>query len=406
MKILISAYSFETGRGSEGENGWHTVNELAKKHEVRVVTRANLRAIHLSSFAKTPKPEGLNIEYFDLPWIFRFFKKGKRGFLIYYYLWQIGVGFRARGMLRKEPADILHHLNGGMDWMPAGLAFCSSPFIWGPVGSENTHPIILRYQPLQSRIKATVRVAVRWGLRTFDPLTRITGARANVILTHTPDTMPKRYADRLKTFRQTGIANLTSLAQPKTDFIRKSKLKIIYAGELKDWKGAQMALDASLAYFETDCAAELVIIGEGPLRNKMEKVTRAHQNGNQVSFLGKVPMLQLIEELHEADVFLYPSFHHGLAVVVLQAMLTGLPIICIEGDAIGRTVGQEAGITVPLTDVKTPSASLSEAISKLAQDEPYRQVLAAEAQSIALEFYSYKALARQLEDVYEDVLFG
>ena len=30
MKILISAYSFETGRGSEGENGWHTVNELAK----------------------------------------------------------------------------------------------------------------------------------------------------------------------------------------------------------------------------------------------------------------------------------------------------------------------------------------------------------------------------------------
>jgi len=33
-------------------------------------------------------------------------------------------------------------------------------------------------------------------------------------------------------------------------------------------------------------------------------------------------------------------------------------------------------------------------------------VLAAEAQSIALEFYSYKALARQLEDVYEDVLFG
>jgi len=138
----------------------------------------------------------------------------------------------------------------------------------------------------------------------------------------------------------------------------------------------------------------------------MEVVTRAHQNGNQVSFLGKVPMLQLIEELHEADVFLYPSFHHGLAVVVLQAMLTGLPIICIEGDAIGRTVGQEAGITVPLTDVKTPSASLSEAISKLAQDEPYRQVLAAEAQSIALEFYSYKALARQLEDVYEDVLFG
>ena len=54
MKILISAYSCETGRGSEGEIGWRMVNALAQKHEVRVITRANLRAIHEAGLEEDP----------------------------------------------------------------------------------------------------------------------------------------------------------------------------------------------------------------------------------------------------------------------------------------------------------------------------------------------------------------
>lgn len=403
MKILISAYACETGRGSEGENAWRIVHELAKFHQVRVVTRANLRHIHNAAFVGTGKPLGLSFEYFDLPWVFRFYKKGKRGFLLYYYLWQIGVTFLVRGMLRKEPADVLHHLTGGMDWMPAGLALCSGPFLWGPVGSENTHPIILRHQPIQSRLKASARVIIRWIMRNLDPFTRITGLRANVVLSHTPETMPKRYAKRLKPFMQTCIADLPSLARPKTNFIRQSCLKIVYAGELKDWKGAQMALEASLMHFETSAAAELVVIGDGPLRNKLQGVCIAHPNGSQVRFLGKMPMSQLIEELHSADLFLYPSFHHGLAIIVLQAMLTGIPVICIEGDAIGRAIRQEAGITVPLLENEPPAVALAQAISRLAENESLRVELAKNARRIALERYSYVTLAKEISEIYSSL---
>ena len=91
MKILISAYTCETGRGSEGEIGWRLAHALAAKHEVTVLTRANLRDVHEESFKEHPKPKNLRFEYFDLPYIFRFYKKGKRGFLIYYYLWSFYV---------------------------------------------------------------------------------------------------------------------------------------------------------------------------------------------------------------------------------------------------------------------------------------------------------------------------
>ena len=404
MKILISAYSCETGRGSEGEIGWRIVNALAERHEVRVITRANLRPVHEASFAETRKPAGLSFEYFDLPWIFRFYKKGKRFFLIYYYLWQVGVGFRARRILRQEPADVLHHLIGGMDWMPAGLALCPGPFVWGPVGSEDTHPVILRHLSLKSRLKDKVRVAVRSVLRSVEPFTRFTGARADIVLSHTPETMPRRYANKLRPFTQTGIADLPSLARPKTDMARSPRLRLVYAGELKDWKGARMALDAALAFFETGAEADLVVMGDGPLRAEMEVAAQAHPNGNQVIFLGRVPMDRVLGELHAGDIFLYPTFHHGLATIVLQAMLTGLPIVCIEGDATGRAVGQEAGITVSLSEAAPPAAGLCRAIEALAKDEDRRQSLAQASRQIAVERYSYDALSRRIEDAYHDVL--
>lgn len=398
----MSAYACETGRGSEGEIGWRIVHALAESHDVRVITRANLRHVHAASFATSPRPAGLTFEYFDLPWIFRFYKKGKRFFLVYYYFWQIGVAFRARRMLREEPADVLHHLIGGMDWMPAGLALCPGPFVWGPVGSENTHPVILRHLPLRSRLKEEIRCAVRWVMRTLDPFTRLTGARAEVVLSHTPETLPRRYADRLRPFTQTGIADLPSLARPKTSLTRGPRLRLVYAGELKDWKGARMALDAALAFFETGAEAELVVVGDGPLRAGMEAAARVHPNGGQVTFLGWVPMERLIEELYAGDVFVYPTYHHGLATIVLQAMLTGLPIVCIEGDATGRTVGQEAGITVPLSEAEPPTAGLARAIAALSSDETLRQALAAAARRKAVEDYDYPILAARVEAVYRD----
>lgn len=404
MKILISAYSCETGRGSEGEIGWRIVNALAERHEVRVITRANLRPIHEASFAVAPKPQGLTFEYFDLPWIFRFYKKGKRFFLPYYYLWQIGVALRARRMLREEPADILHHLIGGMDWMPSGLALCRGPFVWGPVGSEDTHPLILRHLSLKSRLKDYARRSLRWAIRTLDPFTRITGARADIVLSHTPETLPRRYADRLRPFTQTGIADLPSLARPKTDLARGDRLRLVYAGELKDWKGSRMALDAALIAFEAGVEGELTVIGDGPLRTEMEAAARAHPNGAQVTFMGKVSMERLVDALHGSDLMLYPSFHHGLATVVLQAMLTGLPIICIEGDATGRAVGQEAGITISLHEERDPADDLAAAVRALAYDETRRQALATASRRIALDEYSYEKLSQKIDDVYQNLL--
>lgn len=406
MKILVSAYACETGRGGEGEIGWRMVHRLAARHDVWVITRANLRFVHEAAFVDAPKPDGLHFVYFDLPWAFRFYKKGKRFFLLYYYLWQIGVGLLGRRLMQREKFDLTHHLTGGMDWMPAGLSLCPGPFVWGPVGSENTHPVILAKLPLKSRLKERARVIVRWSMRNLDPFVRLSGKRASVILTHTPETMPRRYSGKLLPFTQTGIEDVPTLARPKADLGRHGPLRLLFAGELKDWKGARLALDAALKYFEHDAKARLIIAGDGPLRAQMERTLRHQPQGERVAMLGRVPMERLVALMEESDIFLYPSFHHGLATVVLQAMLTGLPVVCIEGDATGRAVRQAAGITVPLQPDRNPADDLANAIGQLAEDEPRRQVLACKGQRMAREEYTYTSLADAVERRYEKIWSG
>jgi glycosyltransferase involved in cell wall biosynthesis len=403
MKILVSAYACETGRGGEGEIGWRMARYLAAGHDVWVITRANLRAAHEAAFRKEGRPERLHFVYFDLPWIFRFYKRGKRFFLLYYYMWQLGAGFHARRLMRTQAFDLCHHLTGGMDWMPAGLALCRGPLLWGPVGSEDTHPAIRRRLSVSSRLKDRLRIAARGAMRHVDPFVRLSGNRASAVLSHTPETMPARLAGKVQPFTQTGIENIPELARPKANIARTGALRILFAGELKDWKGARLALEAALRYFERDRSAMLTIAGDGPLREEIEAVVAGHPQGHRIVITGRVPMERIVTLMEESDVFLYPSFHHGLATVVLQAMLTGLPVVCLEGDATGRVVRQEAGVTVPLAADSDPVADLAAAIADLAADEDHRQALARRGQRMAREQYTYASLAGEIERAYRQI---
>lgn len=403
-RILVSAYACEPGRGSEGEIGWSVVHELAKFNHVWVITRANNKTVHEAAFAQNPKPERLNFIYYDTPKWARWYKKGKRFFLVYYYLWQIGSFFEARRFLKQENIDLAHHLTGGMDWMPSGLAFLDLPFLWGPVGSEEIHPDILRTLPLSVRTKEIFRKAMRYYCRQIDPLVRLTGRRAWIILSHTPENLPERYRDKIVPYRQTGIHPSSRFARMKTDFKRGDDFTVIYAGELIHWKGAAYAVDAFLDFARQRTDAHLVVIGDGPLRAQLERKVAESGVREQVKFLGKVAMSTLIEQLAHGDVFLYPSYHHGLATVVLQAMLTGLPIVCLEGDAIGRTVGSGCGITVAVHKDADFIRALSDGLSRLYMDESLRHGLAKHAQKLALTAYAYEAIGGGYEDIYKKIL--
>ena len=140
MKLLISAYACEPGRGSEAGVGWNCVLQAARFHEVWVLTRKNNRE-PIENALQTDPLENVRFVYFDLPRWSRFWKRRTRGLQLYYYLWQIGAYFVARKLHRRVGFDLTHHVTFVNYWLPSLLPLLPVPFLWGPVGGGESAPV-------------------------------------------------------------------------------------------------------------------------------------------------------------------------------------------------------------------------------------------------------------------------
>ena len=88
MKVLMSAYACEPGKGSEPAVGWNWALQAARRHEVWVLTRGNNREAIEAELAESPVGN-LHFVYHDLPRWASFWKRGGRGLHLYYLLWQL-----------------------------------------------------------------------------------------------------------------------------------------------------------------------------------------------------------------------------------------------------------------------------------------------------------------------------
>jgi glycosyltransferase involved in cell wall biosynthesis len=187
-------------------------------------------------------------------------------------------------------------------------------------------------------------------------------------------------AARVALRRELGVANTTPV--------------IAMIGRLVAEKGYPELFEAMRAV-----DAQLWVIGER-LRSdhaqaidaQIEAVQRDPVLKQRVRFLGyrdDVPAL-----LHAADIFTLPSHREGMPRSIVEAMLSGLPVVAtdIRGSR-EEVVDGETGYLVPLGDV----AALAQALERLARDPDLRRTFGAAGRARALDLYDEsKIVARQI----------
>ena len=188
MKILLSAYACEPGKGSEQGVGWHWAIELARLgHDVVVITRANNRSVIEEALAGTAI-EGLEFQYFDLPTWAKGWKRGARGVHLYYWLWQYGAYRHARRLVAAREFDVVHHLTFGVFRQPSFMGRLGLPFVVGPVGGGELAPQLLRRGlTRRDKLKETIRDASN-RCAVWDPFVRAMLGNATLIFCKTEET--------------------------------------------------------------------------------------------------------------------------------------------------------------------------------------------------------------------------
>ena len=180
LRVLISAYACEPYKGSEPGVGWNVAREVAKHHEVWVLTRANNRTVIETELLRNPVP-GLHFVYFDLPRWARWWKRGRRGLHVYYYLWQLGAYSVARRLHQEVRFDLTHHVTFVKYWAPSLLVLLPIPLIWGPVGGGESAPLAYRRDfSIRGKIHEIARDLAR-ALSERDPLVCLTARRSAMV---------------------------------------------------------------------------------------------------------------------------------------------------------------------------------------------------------------------------------
>jgi glycosyltransferase involved in cell wall biosynthesis len=176
-------------------------------------------------------------------------------------------------------------------------------------------------------------------------------------------------------------------------FGARAARELLFVGRLTEQKNVLAAVEA-MDHLPRDVT--LRIVGDGELRAAVE--ARVGELGlPNVILEGRLGPAELADRYRRATILLMPSTHEGLPLVLLEAMMTGAPVICSALPELLET-GADAIVPVgPLT-----ARSLAAAVGDLLADAPRRERLSAAAQ-VRAAAYTWPAVAAAVDGLYQRV---
>jgi len=190
------------------------------------------------------------------------------------------------------------------------------------------------------------------------------------------------------------IPNAVDLEDIPESSRREYDKQVVFAGRLSKEKGVDILIKA----FSSINDAHLLIIGDGPERERLQILSRNYPN---IHFLGLLPNKLVLEYIKGSDIYVQPSRTEGLPTVILEAMACKTPVIAtkIEGSVEIIDDGM-SGILVEPGDIE----ALRENIRILLEDRKKAIRLAENAYKNILEKYNWNVVSEQYINLYRKVL--
>ena len=356
IRVLLSAYQCGAGMGSVSQIGWEWYQRLSTSCQVTLLTHVRNRAT--LEAAGVPLNDS-SVIFIDTEWfagpLYRFasrcFPRSEHPlFLIssldfFVYDW-IATRHCQRLLKAGQTWDVVHAVTPVSPMAATRLHALGIPLLLGPwngaLASPTTFPEIMQ---AESKWLYPVR-NFGWVIDLLVGSTR----NAAMILTATRSTLagiPARYRTKCRFMLENGVD--LALFEPApwpaapTD---NTPLRIAFVGRLMPVKGVAMLLEAITAL---DFPVQLTVVGEGPERSVLERVSSELGIAEKVLFTGNLPLNEVSQIIRQAHVFCLPSVRESGGAVLLEAMAVARPVIAIDFGGPAEIVDDGVGVKLPAT---------------------------------------------------------
>ncbi|MDE2391586.1 MAG: glycosyltransferase [Rhodospirillales bacterium] len=182
---------------------------------------------------------------------------------------------------------------------------------------------------------------------------------------------------------------------------------ILHVARLQEVKGTEYLIRAFALIAAQHPLARLVIIGEGKLRKRLERLARETGLAERIAFLGAKPHEQVLGWMRRAAMLVLPSIktesgrEEGLGMVMLEAAASSVPGIGTRVGGIAE--GIEEGVTGFLVPERDPEA-LSVAIATLLANPSLRVRMGEAARRRMEQQFDLTRQTAALEEIYDSLL--
>jgi glycosyltransferase involved in cell wall biosynthesis len=145
--------------------------------------------------------------------------------------------------------------------------------------------------------------------------------------------------------------------------------------------------------------ARLILIGDGPERERSLELARKLNVLNRTYFLGKQ---NLIEHYYAiSDLLLFPSEYESFGVTALEAMSAGLPVVASQGSGLSEVVKEgETGLLRPVGDID----ALAAACLQILRDPSLALAMGTAGRNRAESCFQAKSITKQYLSLYRAVM--
>ncbi len=171
------------------------------------------------------------------------------------------------------------------------------------------------------------------------------------------------------------------------------KLKLIFVGNIIQRKGVSYLLDAMKILKSKNIS--LTLCGRKADNVLLDK----YVNSDNITVKLNLSHKELAEELNQSDVFVFPSLVEGFALVILEAMASGLPVITTNNTSGADIIQNEKqGYIVPIRSAE----AIAEKIEKFIDDRNHLE-MGIEAEKKARE-YTWGRFRNEIADFYKTIV--
>jgi glycosyltransferase involved in cell wall biosynthesis len=174
---------------------------------------------------------------------------------------------------------------------------------------------------------------------------------------------------------------------------------ILYVGAVNSRKNL-LGIVKAMQLLPSDVDLPLYIVGDGhEYRREVEGYIAAHGLEKRFRWLGSLTHDRLHQLYAKARLFVYPSFYEGFGLPVVEAMLSGCPVVTSNVSCLPEAAGPYS----LLADPASPE-DIRDKMLRALTDTDLRQSMIQGSRDYAMQTFHPAVLARRLMGVYESVL--